>query len=188
LSLEKYDKTSFFAFVCGDKLRPTLMGGARMLCDNGAFVRFDKAMPPVNILRDGQPIDRETVEGLVFDLCAPTLHALKLLNCQNVGSEPTETWAVEKRACRNIGGKPGREVRFHTLHLKLPKERKLSFASMLTDERHYGLHTVRGVFRTYTADKPLFGKHVGRWWWHPHMRGDEVYGTIEKDYKIESYP
>lgn len=27
-----------------------------------------------------------------------------------------------------------------------------------------------GQFRTYTADKPLFGKHAGTYWWQPKLR------------------
>lgn len=27
-----------------------------------------------------------------------------------------------------------------------------------------------GHYKTYTADAPLFGRHVGRWWWPAHVR------------------
>lgn len=34
------------------------------------------------------------------------------------------------------------------------------------------LHLVAGHLKRYTAEKPLFGRWVGHWWWWPHMRGD----------------
>lgn len=43
-------------------------------------------------------------------------------------------------------------------------------------------HLCRGHFATYTAERPLFGRHVGRFWIPPHTRGREERGKIEKDY------
>lgn len=45
-------------------------------------------------------------------------------------------------------------------------------------------HLCRGHFATYTDEKPLFGKHVGRFWIPPHMKGKKENGEIVKDYAI----
>ncbi len=31
---------------------------------------------------------------------------------------------------------------------------------------------------------PLFGKHVGRFWWQPMVRGDKKRGVLNKDYDV----
>ena len=40
--------------------------------------------------------------------------------------------------------------------------------------------------REYTADAPLFGRLIGRFWIPPHVRGDKNKGIIIKDYEIDS--
>jgi hypothetical protein len=47
------------------------------------------------------------------------------------------------------------------------------------------LHVARGHFKTYTEAAPLFGKYTGRWWWEPHVRGNDSEHVIDKDYSIE---
>lgn len=46
------------------------------------------------------------------------------------------------------------------------------------------VHMCRGHIKTYTAEKPLFGKYVGNVWCPPHARGNKENGVIQKDYKI----
>lgn len=45
-------------------------------------------------------------------------------------------------------------------------------------------HTVRGHFRYYSPDKPLFGRYSGMYWVPEHRRGSDDYGEIIKDYKV----
>ena len=46
------------------------------------------------------------------------------------------------------------------------------------------LHLCRGNFATYTADAPLFGKYIGRFWRPMHVRGDQKNGVVAKDYSV----
>lgn len=46
-------------------------------------------------------------------------------------------------------------------------------------------HLCRGHFAEYTAEKPLFGKHVGRFWIPPHVKGKKERGEVIKDYRVE---
>jgi len=48
------------------------------------------------------------------------------------------------------------------------------------------VHLCRGHVKTYTKNKPLFGKYVGNVWCPQHARGDKSKGVIHKDYSIES--
>lgn len=47
------------------------------------------------------------------------------------------------------------------------------------------LHQVRGQFRTYTQEAPLFGHFVGTVWVEPHLRGRADKGVIEKEYEVQ---
>lgn len=44
------------------------------------------------------------------------------------------------------------------------------------------MHTVRGHFKTYTAQKPLLGRHVGSYFWGFHVRGTTADRVVEKAY------
>lgn len=46
------------------------------------------------------------------------------------------------------------------------------------------VHLCRGHFATYTDDRPLFGKYVGKFWIPPHVKGDKKNGILNKDYSI----
>jgi hypothetical protein len=45
-------------------------------------------------------------------------------------------------------------------------------------------HLCRGHFKTFTVEKPLLGKLVGRYWWQSQVRGNRELGTIEKEYSV----
>jgi hypothetical protein len=45
-------------------------------------------------------------------------------------------------------------------------------------------HQVRGHFRFYTDEKPLFGRIAGAVWIPQHTRGDTTLGSIEKGYAL----
>lgn len=47
-------------------------------------------------------------------------------------------------------------------------------------------HTVRGHFRYYAPERPLFGRYSGMVWIPDHKRGDVDAGSIDKDYLIGS--
>ena len=46
-------------------------------------------------------------------------------------------------------------------------------------------HLCRGHFKTFTEERPLFGKYSGTFWWNPQSRGDRSKGVVEKDYKVK---
>lgn len=47
------------------------------------------------------------------------------------------------------------------------------------------LHTVRGHFKTYTNEAPLFGSRTGTYWWGWQARGNREIGTIEHVYDVK---
>jgi hypothetical protein len=47
---------------------------------------------------------------------------------------------------------------------------------------------VRGHFKQYTAERPLFGRFTGLYWWQPHLAGKAKDRVVVKDYRIEVDP
>ncbi len=47
-------------------------------------------------------------------------------------------------------------------------------------------HLCRGHFKTYSPERPLFGKHAGTFWWNAQARGSVQEGVVVKDYSIDS--
>jgi hypothetical protein len=112
-------------------------------------------------------------------------YMLAVMNCKNVrivkGAEPPE--GIDRARRRN--GKPPL-YRYHILQVdKAPGTRVVT-----ESESHTGikmpLHICRGHFKTYTEEKPLFGKYTGTYWCPPHMKGDAKIGVVDKDYRVKA--
>ena len=104
---------------------------------------------------------------------------LKLLSCKNI---------IVKEGY--LGKKNGRKhlpiLDYRTLHIQVPGKKYVyenrEYESIPFHEKEkFGMTgQKRGHFKTYTEDKPLFGRHVGTWWWSP------LFDTSRKrDYVIE---
>ena len=46
------------------------------------------------------------------------------------------------------------------------------------------LHIFRGHFKTYSEDRPLFGKVAGTFWWEGSVRGSLAKGKVDKEYQV----
>jgi hypothetical protein len=66
----------------------------------------------------------------------------------------------------------------------VPQRRTVPLPPIASIEPQRREHQVRGHFRYYTEDKPLFGRIAGAVWIPAHARGDTARGTIEKGYAI----
>lgn len=107
-------------------------------------------------------------------------NCIYLLNCVNITTQnnPPPEKLNSKRLKR--GKVPLYE--YKTLVLKpMGKKQTADAAKGLWDNR---LHVCRGHFKTYTAEKPLFGRIVGRFWWQAAVRGNAAAGVIEKEYEV----
>ena len=51
---------------------------------------------------------------------------------------------------------------------------------------HRREHVVRGHFRYYHPDRPLFGRYAGMVWIPEHTRGDAGNGIVHKGYMIRA--
>ena len=76
------------------------------------------------------------------------------------------------------------EFNYHTINVDTFRRKYAGGDSSPKGNREVALHFVRGHFKTYTPEKPLFGKYVGTVWVPDTMRGNKEAGTVNKDYKV----
>lgn len=110
--------------------------------------------------------------------------ALQLLNCRNVVAQPRNN-ALTRTTREKRQRVPAKT--YHTIVLPGMTKRYDSYGRRNTtaDEATMASHRVRGHFKTYTAEAPLMGQHVGTWWWGWNMRGSKERGEVVSDYKME---
>lgn len=116
-----------------------------------------------------------------FSDVLPFFFALSLSHCRNVEivDEVVPPAVAKKRKEKGIP-----DVRFKQLLIKPVGGKKTVSKS---EEKHptmLPLHFVRAHFREYTKEKPLFGKWVGRYFFHMHARGSRENGEIVKSYQV----
>lgn len=106
-----------------------------------------------------------------------------LLNCRNVVQEEVAPPAAVQRA-RARRGKPPL-YQYHILKVRPFAPKKLRSATRPMIGPPVAIHTVRGHFKRYTPDRPLFGRLTGVWWWQPQLAG-RAKRLVEKDYEIRA--
>lgn len=105
---------------------------------------------------------------------------LQLLDCKNITLQPK---GPDRALRRRLRDNQAELFTYHTLILKPVGKRQESIPQHLWNNR---IHLCRGHFKTFTEEKPLFGKITGRFWWQPSVRGRNKKGVVMKDYAFES--
>lgn len=133
----------------------------------------------------GHADDPRSLSVYNFGLLWPWLAAIDILNSRNVVlvEKPTPPKVAAKR---KKAGRP--DIVYKTLAVRV-KKNDVRFLyphhePQAADRRR---HHVRGHFKTYTDERPLFGKYTGRFFWAPQWRGLERVGTIYKVYDVQPY-
>lgn len=116
------------------------------------------------------------------------LYSLSIANCKNsewIRREPRPRRESLTRAEKKKFSQLPLRFAFHTLRITAGRKRIVyDGPGSSNSELLLAHHLVRGHFKTYKEDAPLFGKYIGRYWWPPHVRGSLEVGIIEKDYEI----
>jgi len=107
--------------------------------------------------------------------------ALSFANCKNIVKSESKELAPKAKWTRRMKVP---EFRYHVLSINYSGKKRTTIGPTAGDGPGKALHIVRGNFATYTADKPLFGRVVGRVWRPAHASGSEKFGTVDKDYKL----
>ncbi|HEY4277619.1 MAG TPA: hypothetical protein VGM91_05335 [Conexibacter sp.] len=104
------------------------------------------------------------------------------LNCTNVGTrEVTVPPKLVAKHRRRHGRDP---ISFHMLDIA-PMTRALEREGGIAGNGlKRALHLCRGHFKTYTAERPLFGRTAGTFWWTDQARGTVEEGVADKDYRV----
>jgi hypothetical protein len=123
------------------------------------------------------------IHNVMSDSMVAPLYANMLLGCKNVRVDVQSNHTGRTKEYR----KHTIREEFRTINVDLIN-RVASGQISLGDRKKAGLSTIRGHFKTYTAEKPLLGKHVGRWWWDNFVRGDINEGVIQKEYEAAALP
>ncbi len=104
-----------------------------------------------------------------------------LLNCSNVKTEKVEHNPKIQRTRKRSGSLP--LYRYHILKIKRSSRTRSDNSN--GKGASTAIHMVRGHFKHYNDESPLLGKHVGTYWWQPHIAGTAA-RVIDKDYKLEA--
>jgi hypothetical protein len=128
------------------------------------------------------PADNKAAEQYAH-LAATFNEFLVLLNCKNIVESPIHPSKSKQRNRKRKGLRP-------LVSYKVLKVVKGKTVSRRIDHRGGGndkrMHSCRGHYKEYTADKPLFGHTVGRVWCPAHVRGNKKLGAVVKSYEVSS--
>lgn len=125
-------------------------------------------------------IEAAKISAMTSMLNMPAVMALGLINCKNVEVKETGQIGLARTASEKRRKIPARKIKYHTI--MLPGGGSKSDGK--GGHRASAVHQVRGHFKTFTAEKPLLGRHVGTYWWGWQVRGNAENGIVVSDYKV----
>ena len=125
---------------------------------------------------------RTSMEQCEF-LFKPAMMAISLMHCRNVSLRNAVLPPKWVKAYRKRHGADPRDYSV----IDVPQFREVldtngRLRASLADSP-MRLHQVRGHFKTYTEESPLFGRIVGRFFWSQHTRGQEQAGVSKQIYR-----
>lgn len=155
-----------------------------------ALVEYHAPKSEISIGKSNELLSKVRRTDLVLSLfrnCSLDLltlsYGLRLLTFKNIAiakNYPSEP--LNKKRIKN-----GKEPCYMFYDLKV---RPLKY--LKKDENYEGesiknltkLHLCMGHPKTYTKEKPLFGKYSGTFWWNEQTRGDIKNGMVVKNYQL----
>lgn len=123
----------------------------------------------------------EALKDSVMTLALPFFYAFAFCHCKNVELREQE---VSRQVKRQAERKGLPLLDYRVLEIEPMKKVLRSEGEIESVGPRKALHLCRGHFKRYTADAPLFGQHVGVWWWESSIRGSLARGNVEKGYSV----
>lgn len=108
---------------------------------------------------------------------------LRIINCKNVGTEDVEP-ATKINKSRAKKKKPPL-VSYKILTVNVPSRRTSDGNASSSHGQTQRVHLRRGHYKTFSEEKPLFGKYTGTYWWQPSVRGSKKNGLVTKEYSLK---
>lgn len=134
--------------------------------------------------------DDSALDALIFGRLVDEMGmmTISLMHCSNVDTEDTEperTRQMKRQIERKRKAK--KPVTFKKLIVRPTgrKSRQNDGGSGRGSDDGVALHLVRGHFKTYSPDSPLFGRFTGTYWWSPMVRGTAP-RIVVKDYDVKT--
>lgn len=134
----------------------------------------------IALLSDKASLSESVVNDVIMSLYTLNM-GLLLLGCKNIEAQKIQASIPLNKKRIKYNKQP--IFTYHTLVLKPVGKKQESIPRHLWHNR---IHLARGHFKTYTAEKPLFGHITGRFWWQPHIRGRNREGVVMKDYEVQT--
>lgn len=110
----------------------------------------------------------------------PIIYTIGLMNCRNVSLQK-ESYRSRSSAPKARRAEP--KLEYHTI--VLPQSKSKRGPGLGGTHSEPAIHKVRGHFKTYTAERPLLGKHVGTYWWPWQVRGNADKGAVVSKYEVK---
>ena len=111
--------------------------------------------------------------------------AITLLNCKNIITTKIKAPDLLNKKRRRLGKQELFD--YHVLDIVLPPKNKY-YKEKSEPLSHNRIHLCRGHFKKYTAERPLFGRNIGLYWWPAALRGQNKDGMVIKDYSCKPVP
>lgn len=125
-------------------------------------------------------VEAKKVEMITSMMNTPSMMAIGLMNCKNVETVENGRIGMARTSSEKRRKIPARKIKYHTIILPGGG----SESDGRGGHRATAIHRVRGHFKTFTAEKPLLGQHVGTYWWGWQVRGKAENGIVVSDYKV----
>jgi hypothetical protein len=110
---------------------------------------------------------------------------IRFLTCKNASSE----YVYKTRDQKEFNKLPVENrnlFRHKILRVLVPTSKKIYvYDKKVPSMEKMPVHLVKGRMRSYSVERPLFGKWAGSWWWQPYLRGHAKNGFIGKDYDVK---
>ena len=157
---------------------------------DGQFVQLRRHSDELwNLFSDGSgsyPASDEDLLDLMNrdtqTLLMPAWMALSFMHCKNVTTRHIEPPAKLSKAWKRKNGRP--LARHYVLDIEPMRQVLQTEGNVDEVGLKQALHICRGHFKTYTPDRPLFGRTTGTFWWPMTARGHSPAGVVSKDYRV----
>lgn len=143
--------------------------------NSGRYIEHKIAYP--------ESVNPDLAEELTADLNVAYM-AINLMNCKNV--EISDGGAVRIQRSGRAKKKRVPALKFKTILLPGSSSSPGGKTNTVT-EAEMARHRVRGHFKTFTKEKPLFGKLTGTYWWGWQVRGNAANGINVNDYSLDGF-
>lgn len=148
----------------------------RLTSDEEEIEDFRQVISAMNL-----KLNMDGVPYVPFDMAMTTYVTFKLLGAKNICQDVIRPAVTLQKVRKKKGKEP--LFAWHELSYQGSPIRTASSTTNHSGNK-LPVHWVRGHFKEYTAENPLFGSITGRFWWQPHLAGRDHDRFVEKTYVV----